>query len=249
MRNFRYAPLIAFFLSVLFPLSPGSAQQEEESLPVIHRIIPEFQNFRAVSEQYVLNNIQLRPGMNYNPALIDQSVRALYNSGHFEFVEVRVEKAPAEEIDVYFELTSKYTIQRIRFNGNEAFTDGRLASKAEIAEERTLESGMPLDEYRVSVAADALAADYVEKGYPDAVVDYRIQRDDENGYAVVNFDIEEGGDVRIEKVNFTGNEVFKDGKLRKQLETKRNSLISWLTGTGKYDEKQFKDDLDALRKF
>lgn len=240
--------IITFFLTAGFALS-ASSQDADESYPVVRQIIPEFQNFRAVSDQFVLNNIQIRGGMDYSPALVDQSVRALYNSGHFEFVEVRVERVPEGGVDVYFDLTSKYTIQRIRFNGNESFSDGRLASKAEIAEEQTLESGMPLDEYEVSLVADAIAAYYVKKGYPDVAVEYRILRDDSTGYAEVNYDIDEGGGVRIKRISFEGNEVFRDKVLRKQMETKKVNLISWITGSGKYDETQFKEDLESLREF
>ncbi|MFP4261009.1 MAG: outer membrane protein assembly factor BamA [Opitutales bacterium] len=229
--------------------SVAVAQDSEQSYPVVNRIIPEFQNFKATSDQFVLNNIQLRAGMEYNPTLIDQSVRSLYGAGLFEFVEVRVDQAGEDTVDVVFELTSKYTIRSIRFNGNDAFSDKRLGGKAEIAEGEVLESGTPLDEYEVSLAADALQAYYVEKGYPDAMVEYRILRDDESGFAEVNFDVEEGGGVRIKKIIFEGNSVFKDRQLRKQLETKKKSLISWLTGSGKYDEKQFREDLETLRAF
>jgi outer membrane protein insertion porin family len=241
------ATLCALFLPAV--QISAQAQEEEVSYPVVNRIIPQFDGYRGVSDQFVFSNIQLRPGMNYNPVLVDQSIRALYNSGFFEFVEVRVENAADQTVDVFFDLVSKYTIERIRFNGNEAFTDKRLGREAEVAEDRELESGDPLDEYLVSVAADALAAYYVKKGYPDVVVDYRISRDERTGYATVDFDIEEGGDLRIDDISFVGNEVFKDKRLRKQLETKKHNWISWLTGSGKFDEKQFKEDLDALRQF
>lgn len=248
----RVNKFVSFVLVLFFSLgfAPAlSAQQTGETYPVINRIIPNFRNFQAVSDEFVKGNVQLRPGMNYNPALIDQSVRALYGSGRFEFVEVRVEPAADDTIDVYFDLDSKYTIRRIQFNGNEEFSERRLASKAEIAEDQVLESKMPLDEYQVSLAADAIAAYYIEKGYPDVSVEYRIARDDETGLAEVNFDIEEGGDVRIAKIIFEGNTAFKDRKLRKQLETKRKDWTSLLTGRGRYDEKKFKSDLDELRKF
>ena len=51
--------------------------QKAETYPLINRIITEFDGFRSTSDQYVLGNVQLRPGMNYNPALLDQSIRAL----------------------------------------------------------------------------------------------------------------------------------------------------------------------------
>lgn len=242
MRNFQTLLFAACLLAFGLP-TQSSFAQEAETYPVINRIVPEFSGFRSVSDQYVLGNVQLRPGMNYNPALIDQSIRALYGTGQFEFVEVRVDKVQDETVDVIFELVSKYTIERIRFNGNETYSDSRLASKGEI------ESGVPLDEYQVSVAADAIQAYYVEKGYPDVEVDYRIQRDEQTGYAVVNFDIDEGGKVRIDEIKFVGNEAIKDKKLLKQLETAEHGWLSWLTGSGKFDEKKFKEDLNTLRKF
>lgn len=240
---------LALFFSCMLGCPGLFAQETAEEYPEIRRIIPDFKGFRAVSDQFVFSNVQLRPGMDYNPALIDQSIRALYSSGYFEFVEVRVEKAPGDRVDVYFELESKYTIGQIRFNGNENFSANRLARRAEIDGEQRLESGDSLDEYQVSLAADAIAAYYVKKGYPDVVVDYRISRDSETGYAVVNFDIEEGGDLRIKDIVFKGNEIFKDKKLRKQLETKKDGWFSWITGSGKFDEKQFKEDLNVLRNF
>ncbi|HKK19584.1 MAG TPA: outer membrane protein assembly factor BamA [Opitutales bacterium] len=249
MRFFKILLRTLVFSSCLVSCTAVLAQDAEEEYPLVRQIIPEFEGFRAVSDQFIFNNVQLRPGMNYNPALVDQSIRALYASGYFEFVEVRVEKAPEGMVDVYFELVSKYTIERIRFNGNENFSANRLAAKAEIDEDVNLESGEPLDEYKVSLAADSIAAFYVKKGYPDVAVDYRISRNPETGYAIVDIDIEEGPDLRIEDIVFKGNEVFSDKKLRKQLETKKDGWFSWITGSGKFDEKQFKEDLEKLRKF
>jgi len=243
MRIIQTLFLTTASLLVLGVPAQSSFAQEAETYPVINRILPEFEGFRSVSDQYIFGNIQLRPGMNYNPALLDQSIRTLYGTGYFEFVEVRVEKAQNETIDVVFELVSKYTIERIRFLGNDGYSDSRLASKAEV------ESGKPLDEYLISVGADNIAAYYVEKGFPDVEVDYRIQRDEQTGYAVVNYDVDEGGKVRIDEIIFEGNEGFSDKKLRKQLETSEHGWISWLTGSGKFDEKKFKEDLKILRKF
>ena len=235
---FSSVSLIAMTLPTQFTFA-----QEAESYPIINRIITEFDGFRSTSDQYVLGNVQLRPGMNYNPALLDQSIRALYSTGYFEFVEARVDKAQDQTIDVVFELVSKYTIERIRFLGNDKYTDSRLASKAEV------ESGSSLDEYLVSVGADNIAAYYIEKGFPDVEVDYRIERDEQTGYAVVIYDVDEGSKVRIEEIFFEGNVAFTDKKLLKQLETNKHGWLSWLTGSGRFDEKKFKEDLTILRKF
>jgi outer membrane protein insertion porin family len=236
--SFFAASFIAIFLA-----TQSTYAQEAEDYPLINRIIIEFDGFRSTSDQYVMGNVQLRSGMNYDPAVLDQSIRALYSTGHFEFVEARVDKAQDQTIDVVFELVSKYTIERIRFLGNDNHTDSRLASKAEV------DAGKSLDEYLVSVGGDNIAAYYVEKGFPDVEVDYRIQRDEQTGYAVVIYDIVEGGKVRIDEIFFEGNEALSDKKLLKQLETSKHGWLSWLTGSGKFDEKKFKEDLTILRKF
>ncbi len=69
--SFPAVSLIAICLPVQFTYS-----QEAETYPIINRIITEFDGFRSTSDQYVMGSVQLRPGMNYNPALLDQSILA-----------------------------------------------------------------------------------------------------------------------------------------------------------------------------
>ena len=109
----RILQTVSFFAVSLFTIclpTQFAYAQESETYPIINRIIAEFDGFRSTSDQYVMGSVQLRPGMNYNPALLDQSIRALYSTGYFEFVEARVDKAQNQTIDVVFELVSKYTI-------------------------------------------------------------------------------------------------------------------------------------------
>lgn len=217
-----------------------SAQGSQE-YPKVNDVRVEFDGFKSVSEEFVFGNVQLRSGMNYNTALVDQSIRTLYGTGHFEFVEVKVEDSEDGSVNVIFEVIPKYTIERITYSGNEKYSTGRLSSKAE------LEAGVPLDEYEVSEAADRVEAYYVKQGYPSVTVDYRIQRDENTGYAVVLFDVDEGSNVKIKGLFFDGNVAFEDKELAKVLETQKTDWLSWLTGSGRFDEVKFKEDLELLR--
>lgn len=244
MRLFKSLIRPLFCLCCLFSGAFLYAQQEaSQSYPLIEEITLEFDGFQSVSDEYVFNHIQLREGMNYNPALVDQSIRSLYNTNYFEYVELVVNDAEGGAIDVVIKLIPKYTIGKIVYNGNEAYKNSRLANKGE------LEVGTSLDEYEVNEAAERIEAYYVEKGYSDAAVDYRISRDRDTGYATVFFDIEESTKVKITKIFFDGNESFKDSKLRKVLQTKKSNWLSWITGDGKFDEIKFKEDLELLRQF
>ena len=217
--------------------------QDTKKYPKVIEVRVEFDGFQSVSEEFVFGNVQLRAGMDYNTALVDQSIRTLYGTGHFEFVEVKVETAEDGSVIVIFEVIPKYTIERIAYSGNKKYKNERLSSKGE------LEAGLPLDEYQVSEAADKIEAYYVKKGFPDVTVDYRIQRDEATGYAVVLYDIDEGSNVKIKGLFFEGNSAIDDKELAKVLETQKRDWLSWLTGSGRFDQKKFKEDLELLRTY
>ena len=65
------------------------------------------QGFQPVSDQYVRGNVQLRSGMNYNSTSVDQSIRSLYATNQFEFIEVKVEQADGGKVDVIFHYYSQ----------------------------------------------------------------------------------------------------------------------------------------------
>ena len=228
-------------LAITYSLSLSA--QDTKEYPKVNEVRVEFDGFQSVSEEFVFGNVQLRAGMDYNTALVDQSIRTLYGTGHFEFVEVKVETAEDGTVIVIFEVIPKYTIERIAYSGNKKYKNERLSSKGE------LEAGLPLDEYQVSEAADKIEAYYVKKGFPDVTVDYRIQRDEATGYAVVLYDIDEGSNVKIKGLFFEGNSAIDDKELAKVLETQKRDWLSWLTGSGRFDQKKFKEDLELLRTY
>src|SRR5690606_1259135 len=55
--------------------------------------------------------------------------------------------------------------------------------------------------------------------------------------------------VKIGRINFVGNENVKSRRLRKEMETKRWWMLSWLTGSGRFKDDEFEDDLDKLRDY
>ena len=242
MRFFKILRCSLVSLLAITCSLPLSAQDTRE-YPKVNEVRVEFDGFQSVSEEFVFGNVQLRAGMDYNTALVDQSIRTLYGTGHFEFVEVKVETAEDGSVIVIFEVIPKYTIERIAYSGNKKYKNERLSSKGE------LEAGLPLDEYQVSEAADKIEAYYVEKGFPDVTVDYRIQRDEATGYAVVLYDIDEGSNVKIKGLFFEGNVAIDDKELAKVLETQKRDWLSWLTGSGRFDQKKFKEDLELLRTY
>jgi outer membrane protein insertion porin family len=216
---------------------------EAAKLPEIEVIEIEFEGFRSVSDGYVMGYVQLREGMTYSSVLADQTIRALYATNRFELVTIKVEEAENEAVKVILKLVPKYTLQAIRFEGSDRYSYDRLLDKAELT------TGGALDEYAIAAGARKLQEYYVEKSYPDSTVEYRIEKDSESGYATAVFEIEEARKLHIKRIEFEGNDSMKRKDLLKTMKTKRRNWISWLSGSGKFIETDFQEDIVNLRQY
>src|SRR5262249_8997891 len=86
-------------------------------------------------------------------------------------------------------------------------------------------------------------------GYNQAQITYTIDRNRNTGFGTVTFKIREGLRVKIAAVNFVGNDHIKSRKLRKQMDTRKWHMFSWLTGSGRLKDEDFDEDLNKLRDF
>ena len=241
MKALRPALFFLLYLSV-FIQSPLFAQEntnETVELGAIHIV---YENFKTVDRAFVLSHIRLSEGGLYNRLLSDQSLRSLYETNYFEFVDFRVADVNGvAELSIY--LTAKYELKQIEFSGNENFSAGRLLEAGEIQELNVL------DEYLIDSAAKKMSDLYSEKGYKDTNVSYAIERDPDNGEATVYFTIEEASKIALKAINFKGISAFSPKTLNRVMKTKKKDLFSWLSGSGKFEESLFEDDLDQLRLF
>ncbi|MGJ3243540.1 MAG: outer membrane protein assembly factor BamA [Opitutales bacterium] len=242
------ARLSAFlFASLLLCASSGLAQTDAGGSvpdPTIRELAITFDGARVVSEQYVRNNIQVKAGEAYDQAEVDQSIRTLYATRLFEFIEVKLDRVDDETVDVEFVVRPKFRIETIGITGNDRVSSRRLEREINIRE------GGFLDELSVKNDADKLEEYYLKKGFSNVDVEYEVRRDRVRGTATVVFNVNEGRKIIIKKIEFVGNEAVKDRRLRRVMkETKQWWWLSWVTGSGKFDEDKFREDLTALRNF
>ncbi len=90
-----------------------------------------------------------------------------------------------------------------------------------------------------------------EKGFQAAEVTHEITPIS-GGPKQVNlvFNLTEGPKVKIEKVEFTGNEAIPDSKLaHKMKENRAHWAFSWITGRGTYEETKFAEDAERVTEF
>jgi outer membrane protein insertion porin family len=230
-------------------LSPATAQpsaaQQALQAPAfkVGTVTIRFVGTASVNEQVVRANMQLREGGQFDEVTIDRDIRSLYRTGLFEYVEIKTEDIGNNTFNIVVEVTPKYRVLAVRFEGNQRVKTSRLEKEAKIRPNQAL------DERQAKEDAEKLREFYQKAGFNQVSVNYTIERDRVGGFGTVIFKIREGGKVKISDIKFVGNTHVSSRRLRGVIETKKWWLFSWLTGSGRYKDDQFEDDLDKLRDY
>jgi len=228
--------------SVRLPAQTAEPAAETETYKV-NSLRVRFVGTSNVSEQVVRANMQIKEGTSVDEVIIDRDIRTLYKTGLFEFIEVKRENLPGSLVNLVVEVTPKYRVLTVRFQGNKRIKTSRLENEVQTKDNASL------DERQVKEDAEALRTYYQKKGYNQVQVSYSVERNRETGFGSVLFKIREGDAVKIDDIRFVGNAHFKAKALRKVMETKRHWMFSWLTSSGRFKDDTFEDDLDKLRDF
>jgi outer membrane protein insertion porin family len=196
-----------------------------------------------VNEQVVRANMQIHEGGDVDDTIIDRDIRTLYKTGLFEFIEIKREALPNNVVNLVVEVTPKYRVLAVRYEGNKQVKSTRLTKEIQT------KPNSALDERQVKEDAEKLRDYYQKAGYNQVQISYSVERNRETGFGTVVFKITEGAKVKISDIRFVGNAHLKTKTLRKQMETRKWWMFSWLTGSGRFKDDTFEDDLDKVRDY
>lgn len=196
-----------------------------------------------VNEQIVRANIQMHEGGDLDETMIDRDIKSLYRTNLFEFVQVKQEQVSANTFNLVIEVTPLFRVLAVKFEGNEKVTARRLGR------ETKSKANLALNDRQVKEDAEKIREYYQKEGYNQASVTYTIDRDRGLGLGTITFKIKEGNKVKISAVRFTGNTHMKGKTLAAQMDTKKWWMFSWLTGSGRFKDDTFEDDIDKLRDY
>ena len=189
-----------------------------------------------VSDSLVLRTLGLETGQSLRPVEVQHGVQNLYRLGYFSSIEILADSSSQNRVDILIQLSE-----------NNILSDWRLENRGSLKEDDVRENIMLLPGQTVS-AADIEEARmiilemYAEKHRHLATVDFRWEAPDYDGRQEIVFSCEEGPDIRVGEIDFTGNTVFDDGRLRGEMKTKQDSF--WRSG--RFRESDFREDLHKV---
>ena len=186
----------------------------------------------------IRNVVRTQVGEKYDPATVGDDYQRIFNLRKFSNVDAQVEPTANGGVVVVFIVTEQKLIKKIVWQGNRKVDTPSLESVVD------LKAGQAIDPFRISIAKQAVINVYRDKNFPFAHVDVPTDPLTQSGDLI--FNIVEGPQVRVRKINFIGAHAFGQGELGKQVKTS-----TWfpIFVPGKYDPEQVEEDMGSLRKF
>ena len=194
--------------------SNGPIQAVADQANVVRDVV--LRGNQTVPTHQLLRNVRTRPGRYFDPDMLQQDVNDLWKMKEVHrVVGPFIEKTP-QGIIVTIEVVERTLMQAVQFIGNRAITDRALRK------ETGLSDGQPLDVHEVKMVKHKIEEFYQDKGFPRTQVE--ILEGNENADNSVVFLIHEDQQQRIWKVEFEGNQIATDGRLKSFIESKPGKL-------------------------
>jgi outer membrane protein insertion porin family len=190
----------------------------------------------SVSTASIRNLIRTHEGDKFDPATVEEDYQRVYGLRKFANVEPKVEPT-ATGVIVIFQITEQKQIRQITFQGNTALENTTLADAIDI------KVGESIDRFRINLARQSIERLYKDKNYPFAQV---VVPPDPLSKGNLVFNITQGPNVRVRRVQILGNQSFSDDKLKDQIKTRH---WIWIFRAGTYDPDQIEDDVASLRQW
>jgi outer membrane protein insertion porin family len=190
--------------------------------------------------------ISTREGDAYNPAQLDRDVRTIYAQGYFDDVKVFAEDGTRGGKVITFELTERPLLLEIKYVGLKSVPQSTVLEKF-----RERQIGLSKESQYDPVKAKRAAAVIKEllsnEGRPEATVDVATENISSTAVSLT-FRIDEGPRFRVAQIEFEGNNVYDDDKLRGNMKfVKEVGLLTIFGSKDIYHKEKLQTDLDRLR--
>ena len=239
MESFRTAGALAvvFFLCLSLLVTNVSSAQAQTREKVVLKNIQISGNVR-VEDDGIRLHVKSRAGEVFDPATVEQDVKAIYKMGFFD--DVQAELSPDGVLT--YAVKEKPYIREVKIQGASQVSKDKIESALGVGA-RTI-----LDRSKVAEGVDKVRKLYNEQGYVNAAIDHAVTVES-NNQAIITLDINEGNRLLIKRVEFEGNKAFSEGELKGLIATKEEWIFSFITNRGVLDRDMLTNDVAILSNY
>jgi outer membrane protein insertion porin family len=213
---------------------PQTEAEKAEGQPILRL---EITGHKRVAKDDILSYLREKPGNGFRSDNLASDVRALWDSGFFDDIEVDMTREDRGVV-LRFQVRERPNIKAIEFEGNSEIENDKLQEAIELKANTIL--SVPAVRRSVQKIKDA----YAEKGYFLADVESAVDTQKSNE-VIVRFKIAEHAPVTVRRITFIGNYGVPDDDLRAVMQTGQGSVFSFGSG-GPYRQDVFERDVMLL---
>ena len=247
-RAFGIVVLISAFLGISAFAKTGesagdkSAAKTDSAQQVVESV--DIQGNRRLRDDDLLYYIKTRPGDVYDPAALERDLKELLSLNFFDKTATRVltEEGIRGGVNVIFEVRELPIIRDLQFKGAKIIQESDILK--EFREKRVgISKESVYDPVKARNATRILREMLASKGYPNAKV--TVQEEEVSATSIaVTFNVDQGNRSRILKIEFEGNQHFKQGELRDSLQlVKQTGLVARFKSMDILDLRKLQYDL------
>ncbi len=242
-KKLLYVCVVALVLYYNFGIETLEAQQKTE----VYKILG-----ISVEGQYsgdpsaIIANTGLRVGDELTiPS--DQTrnvIERLYRLRLYNDVQIYIEKMIQNGVYLLIKVKENPRLERIDIFGNDEL------SKKDIEKKINLVKGQIIAPEDLSLIVRTLKLEYAKEGYLNAVIKPSLlQVSDTVNRVVLKLDIDEGKKVKVNRIQFHGNEAISDDDLKGAMKETKERAWWKFWRTNKFDKKKYEEDKELLVKY
>ena len=226
----RKIALLSLALCALILFQPALAYAEKIGAIQI-------EGTNRIENNTILSYMTLKIGDDFSSVEVNRSLKTLFSTGFFSDV-----KLVKQGTTLLVQVVENPIINRIAFEGNDQLDDDQL--QAEV----TLRPRVVYTRAKVKQDVERILQLYRRSGLFTVAVEPKVIFLDQNRLDLV-FEVNEGVKSYIQGINFIGNKMYSDEKLRGVVLSREERWYRFLGGNDTYDEDRMSFDEELLRRF
>lgn len=173
---------------------------------------------------------------------ISSAIRRLWKHGLFDNVEIYVDRVEGDKVYLEIEVLERTPITRLRYEGVSR------TMQEDMAKDLNLNANQKVSEDLIQSVKNYIEKRYIKRGFLSAKVNVEISEDTlrENGGVYMKIILDKGERVRINSINFQGNQVLTTDQLRKAMKDTKQIKHLNVFKQSKLVEDKYEDDLKNI---
>ncbi|MBI3931925.1 MAG: outer membrane protein assembly factor BamA [Acidobacteria bacterium] len=209
----------------------------QEAAPIVERV--EILQNQYLQTETLLFYVSTKAGDRYDERRLKEDFRRLWETGFLDDLLLDVQDGPKGKV-VRFVVRERKRIQIVDYRGSKALTTTNIEDRLK-EKDAAIRIDSFYDPAKVRRAEQVIREMLEEKGRHFGTVKHDAKTVGGSG-TQVSFVIDDGPKTKIKEIDFVGNAVFSDGKLRGAMKKAKQAgfwNLSWLSGKRTWTEEKW----------